>query len=140
MSRIASILLSILIIAVLGAIIYVRSGPRVGEIYTDFYILGQKGKAADYPNELRVGEPNKIIVGITNHERKDMSYYVLVRAEQIVLAELGPVNLQNGQTYEKETEFILFRPGEGQKIEFLLFKEEGNEAYHSLYLWVDTIE
>ncbi len=138
--KILSIVLIILILGALGILTYILVVPNVGETFTDFYILGDKGKAADYPESLRVGESGKIIVGITNNEKREMSYRVEVKSAGITINEIGPVKLGYTQTYEKEIDIILTTPGEGQKVEFLLFKENEDVVYRSLYLRIDVVE
>lgn len=140
MNRVLSTILIITILGMLGALGYVLTTPSVGEMFTSFYILGQNGKAADYPEELGVGESSKIVVGITNNEHQDMSYHVAVTSAESLITGYGPVKLQHGQTYEQEVDIILFTPGEAQKVEFLLFREGENEAYRLLHLWIDIID
>ncbi len=77
MSRLDLILtavLVILIIASIAALVYVIVSPRQGENFTEFYILGPRGKAADYPTNLRVGQNGTIIIGISNHEYRTVNY------------------------------------------------------------------
>jgi len=52
---------------------YVIAVPKVGERFTEFYILGLNGKAMDYPSELKLGEGGKVIVGIANREHEIVS-------------------------------------------------------------------
>ena len=66
--RILSIILVLLILGALGTLGYVIATPKVGETFTEFYILGQEGKAADYPKELNTGQEGRVIVGVVNHE------------------------------------------------------------------------
>ena len=65
-----SIILVIVILGALGALGYAIARPHAGERFTEFYIEGLKGKAADYPEELVVGGEGKVIVGIINREQE----------------------------------------------------------------------
>ena len=44
------------------------------ERFTEFYILGPDGKADDYPANLTVDDNASIIIGIANHEYRNVSY------------------------------------------------------------------
>ena len=68
----------ITIVGALGTLGYVIATPKVGERFTEFYILGLSGKAIDYPTELVVGEERKLIVGIINREREAATYRIEV--------------------------------------------------------------
>ena len=69
-----SIVLAIVILGALGMLGYAIANPKVGERFTEFYIEGLEGKAADYPEELVVGEEGKVIVGIINREHETVPY------------------------------------------------------------------
>jgi len=42
--------------------------PRLGETFTEFYILGPGGNASCYPTNLTVNETGGVILGLMNHE------------------------------------------------------------------------
>ena len=86
-----SIVLILAILAALGTLGDVIATPKVGERFTEFYILGLEGEAEGYPKELVVGEEAKVIVGIVNREQEDMSYWVEVIVDGITNQEIGPV-------------------------------------------------
>ena len=48
----------------------------MGERFTEFYILGEEGKAAGYPTNLSVGQNATVIIGIANHEYQRVNYTV----------------------------------------------------------------
>ncbi len=127
----------ILIMAVLGALGYVMVTPATGERFTEFYMLGQEGEAADYPAELAVGE-GEVLVGIVNQEGETMSYRVEVRIDGVKSNEVGPVVLEHKERWEEEVSFVPKVAGEKQKVEFLLYKQGQTEACQSLHLWVDV--
>ena len=117
-----SVLLVLAILGALGTLGWVIAKPKVGEKFTEFYILGPKGMAEGYPRKLKLGEEGKVILGIINREHEPMGYRVdlLINGEKI--QEIGPVSLNHDQKWEK---FISFKPrkgGENQKVEFLLYK------------------
>lgn len=141
LDRTLTIILAIAILGTLGTLGYVLAKPGVGERFTEFYILGLSGKAADYPAEIRVGEAGKVIVGIVNHEGEVVSYRVEVRIGGVRNNEVGPVVLANEQKWEEIVSFTLDKAGDSQKVEFLLYKNEETEPYlEPLHLWVDVTE
>lgn len=76
LDRALTIILVISIAASLIALAYVIAVPKQGEKFTEFYILGPGGKAADYPTSLSVGEEGSLIIGIANHEYRTVYYGV----------------------------------------------------------------
>ena len=79
LDRVLTVILLIAIITALVATVYVIITPKHGEEFTEFYILGPSGKAADYPTDLSVGECGEVIVGVVNHEYKNVSYLFSVQ-------------------------------------------------------------
>ncbi len=133
-----------LIAAILGAIIalgYSIVSPIGDDEFTDFYILGPRGEAADYPTELTIGEEGKLIGGIVNHEGKDASYRLEIVVSGLKLDEIGPLHLSDDETWEDE---IIFSPqvaGEDQKVEFQLYKDGETEPYlEPLHVWINITE
>jgi uncharacterized membrane protein len=66
-------------VGAIGTLGYVIATPRVGERFTEFYILGQGGRAEGYPRELAVGEEGRVILGITNREHESMGYEIEIK-------------------------------------------------------------
>ena len=115
--------------------------PGVGERFTEFYILGMEGKAADYPRELKVGEEAEVIVGIVNHECEPVSYRVEGRIGGVGNNEVGPVVLEHEQKWEgvvSLTPHKANKAGEEQKVEFILYKGGEARPYLMLHLWIDV--
>jgi uncharacterized membrane protein len=139
--KILSIVLIIAILGAVGTLVYVIATPKVGERFTEFYVLGEAGKAADYPQNLNAGDEFKVTVGIINHEQETTSYRVEVHISGEKVYEQGPVSLENGEIWEQGVNFVLTMPGESQKVEFLLFKNEAIEpSQESLHLWIDVTD
>ncbi|MCL0091512.1 DUF1616 domain-containing protein [Dehalococcoidales bacterium] len=138
--KVLSITLVIAILGAVGMLGYVIATPKVGEKFTEFYILGLEGKAVDYPRELRVGEEGRVIVGIINNEHRIVNYRVEVRINGVRNSEIGPVVLEHDKKWEGEVSFTPEVAGEKQKVEFLLFKDEEAEPYLKLHLWIDVSE
>ncbi|WP_456367511.1 DUF1616 domain-containing protein [Thermococcus sp.] len=145
-----SVILIISIILSLGILTYVASHPKPGEKLTEFYILGPEGKASNYPTNLRVGQKGIVVIGIVNHEGRNVTYYVQIwlvnltwddRTNTPVVYEMYPmpgwfnvtlppvpVNIEGNWTpeFKKNYTFSIDKPGKWQ-IWFLLFKDRPPE-------------
>lgn len=138
--KILSLVLVLALLGAVGAIAYVLVAPKEGENFTEFYILGLDGKAEGYPTELAVGEEGKVIVGIVNHEHKDLVYRVEILIDGENVNDIEPQSLAHEEKWEGEAGFSPAEAGEDQKVEFVLYKQGENEPYRSLYLWLDVKE
>ncbi len=138
--KLSKTLSAVLIFAVIGAIIafifVINDEPR--ETFTEFYILNSAGKASDYPSTLSVGIPEEVILGIINREQESVYYIIEIKIDGIKIGELGPILLEHGGKSELPVSFVTDKPGEHQKVEFLLYRQGRAEADESLYLWVDV--
>ncbi len=135
-----SIGLIVAIIAALGCLGYVVTNPKQGETFTEFYILGQAGKAEGYPSELAVGEEGKVILGIANHERQPTSYCVKIDINGTRNKELHTGILAQEEKWEQEISFVPDEAGLNQKVEFWLYKGGKTQPYleEPLHLYIDV--
>ena len=134
--RILSAFLLLALLASIAALIYLILNPPPGERFTEFYILGPKGKASDYPTRLFVNQSGSVIIGIVNHEYRTVNYTV-----EIWLAKEGgnfskvklldsfaitldhvPVTQNWTPQFEKLYNFSIKDPGK-YKMFFLLLKD-----------------
>lgn len=133
-----TVILVITIILSLSALVYVVVTPKQGEKFTEFYILGPKGKAYDYPTLVVSGQNCTVIVGIVNHEYIAVNYTMnMVFRNSTFLSR--DIRLAHNQTWERPESYMLMAPGDNQKLEFLLYKEYNFTApYRDLHLWVNV--
>jgi uncharacterized membrane protein len=140
--RLDRILVVFLVASILGAIgtlTYIVVNPRVAEKFTEFYILGPGGNATNYPNKLTIGEEGRVILGIVNHEHENnLSYRVEIMIDGEINSKIGPLSLDNGDRWESEVGFIPREAGNNEKVEFILYKNNEEQPYRSLYLWIDV--
>ena len=137
------VLIVILMVAILGAIgtlCYVTAAPETGVRSTEFLITGLEGKATHYPTELKVGEKGKVMVEVVNHEKAETRYRLEVRMEGVKNNKVAPIVLDDEQRWAETVSFTPSKAGDNQKVEFLLYKNEGSEAYLTLYLWINVKE
>lgn len=128
----------LVMLGVMVAIVWLAVVPEKGDSFTEFYILGLDGKATGYPKTLKVGDAGAVIVGIVNREHESVTYQLSVKAGDTVINRTGPITLANEQKWEQPVSFIPTKVGDHQKVEFLLYKDEGTNAYLSLNLWIDV--
>ncbi len=139
--KVLSVILVIAILGALGMMGYAIATPKVGERFTEFYILGLGGQAADYPREIKVGEPERVTVGIVNHESEVVSYRVEVKIDGVKNNEVGPVVLVNGQKWEGIISFTPNKVVDNEKVDFLLYNnDEAESSLKPLYLWINVVE
>jgi uncharacterized membrane protein len=140
-SKTDMILTGILIFSIalaIGMIFFVITTPKIGERFTEFYILGPGGKAENYPSKLRINSPETILVGVVNHEFVPVNYTVQIVLNNETLTDTWFSSVHN-QTWEKNMTFVPDKNGTDMKLEFLLFKEDNFTApYRDLHLWVNV--
>ncbi len=140
LDKVLSVALVFAILFAVGSIVYVVTTPKVGEKFTEFYILGPGGMAEGYPRELKTGEPGKVILGVVNHEYREIDYSVEVRMGGSLKKKLYPIALAHEEKWEKPITFRANQPHKNLKVEFLLYREGDKEPYRKLHLWVDVIQ
>ncbi len=158
-NRVLSIVLVAAVLVAAATTIFIVVVPKEGEKFTEFYILGPKGKAADYPTEFMAGTPQTIIIGIGNHEYRDITYTVETFAvesrfdnatNQSAIVSATPldrfsVTVPHNQTVEQPYSFRIM-DSNTNRLEFLLFKETPpmnippanltGAGYRDLHLWL----
>lgn len=135
-SKILSVVLIATIVLAIATTAYIVIKPKQGEKFTEFYILGPNGKAADYPTNITAGKTGSVIIGVVNHEYKPVNYEVVVKLNGTVLKTQN-ITLNNTQTLEVPYNFTA--SGSGKKeMEFLLYKlPDQSNVYRSLHLWIN---
>lgn len=137
-SRALSIALLVSIVAAVGMLGYTIAKPRIGERFTEFYVLGLEGKAGGYPERLLVGETASVITGIVNREHEPTTYRVAVVVDGVSSSEVGPILLEDNDEWQTTIAFTPTRAGSNQRVEFLLYKNGESQVYLRLHFWVDV--
>ena len=120
------------------AAFYVATSQGNAESFTEFYLLGADGRAADYPNQVRLGEPAAVTLGMVSHEAVASVYRVEVRMNGAMMEVFDDVTLSNSEQWQSNVALVASRPGEDQMVEFLLYKDGSTEPYRRLHLWLDV--
>jgi uncharacterized membrane protein len=161
--RFLNVVLILLILVAIITTVYVIVVPKVGERFTEFYLLGENRTASDYPDHIITGRTYPLYIGVGNQEKRDMSYTIetwmlhtkfdnVTNTSKIIAMDsnnylsfvlannettLIPYNLSVGKTGYNQVEFLLFNetvPG---------FEKTGldriNASYRNLHLWI-TVE
>jgi len=162
LNKTLSVVLAVAIVGAIGTLIYTVAFPKIGEKFTEFYLLGIHGKAADYPSAFtlqngRVSgvtygdaaeipeQHGRVTLGIINQEQAEVRYTVAVQIDgqpaQIFfngawVDSVDSVVLQQGEKWEQEIGFAPAHAGENQKVEFFLFKNGSSDATETLHLWI----
>ncbi|MEN8240359.1 MAG: DUF1616 domain-containing protein [Chloroflexota bacterium] len=108
--------------------------------FTEFYILGMEGRAADYVSEVEVNSPFEINVGIENHEGEGMNYSVFALTEAGVVGHIESVLVPDGAQWEDKLMITLDSIGENLKVKIYLSCEGCDFPYRQLTSWVTVIE
>lgn len=158
----------ILAIAILGAIValgYTIAKPKTNERFTEFYLLGNNGKAENYPASFMIAQGSvvqvsydkgatmtaanegQVTLGIINQEQKETTYSVALQIDGQDSSisyggnsypRLEQIKLQQGEKWENEIGFSPQHTGDRQKVEFFLYKDGAAAAEVNLHLWVDV--
>jgi len=164
-----SIILLVSILGALGALSYAIVMPKLGERFTEFYILGPDGTAQGYPDEF-VMDGDKIVVlvkyngnetpvaysgggrvilGIINHEYEKTTYLIRVMIDEEPVSiyfdkeeldKIGPIELTHDGKWEYEIGFAPQHVGDNQKVEFVLYRDEVLYFDNPPHLWIDVKE
>lgn len=135
-----SISLVVAILVVLGGIVYFAITPQPSEKFTEFYILGSQGKADNYPQQVIVGANVDVIIGVVNHEYQPATYRIRITINGVRNKEISVGTLAQEQKWEQKISFVAQLPGDKQKVEFWLYKDNGVEPYlkDPLRLYIDV--
>lgn len=153
LDKLLTLVLVISIFIAVIALVYVIITPKVGEKFTEFYLLGPDGIADDYPKYLTSGENASVIIGVVNHEYIKVNYTVeiwlinqsLVYNESknqnetfyhnmwfkdkfTISLDHVPINIEEQwePQWEQNYTFNIIRKGDF-KLSFLLFKKPTEE-------------
>lgn len=140
-SRIDKLLTGVLVLSIIfaiGILIYVVTVPKIGEKFTEFYILGPDGKADNYPTNLESNVSSDITIGIVNHEYSYINYTLQIDLNENILTT-KELLLGNNETWKRDITFLPNKQGKDMKLQFLLFKEDNfSSPYRELHLWVNV--
>ncbi len=134
--RIITGILIFSIVLAISMLYFVITVPKIGDKFTEFYILGPGNKADNYPAILQYNSSATILVGVVNHEYNSVNYTIRIALDNEILTDTL-LSLGQNEVWEKNVTFVPDKIGTDMKLEFLLFKEDNFTApYRELYMWV----
>lgn len=141
---ILTVILIMTALIAIGMMYYVMTTPKIGEKFTEFYVLNTSGKADRYPTDLKLDNPYELLIGISNREYSIVNYTVQIALNKDGLTSIlasKELILDHNQEWKENMTFVPDKEGDGMKLEFWLFKESNfTEPYRRLYLWVNSTE
>ena len=162
-NRILSVVVTLSILTAVLATAYVIVVPKEGERFTEFFILGENQKAANYPEMIITGQSYPLYVGVGNHEYRNITYTietwgVFMESDNVTntsrITAMDPldrlsVTLAHNETLVVPYNLSVEKTGYN-RVDFLLFNETvpGYEvlnndrlaaSYHDLHLWIRTV-
>jgi uncharacterized membrane protein len=137
-----SAVLIIILLALVSAAIYVIPAALHSDPFTEFYLLGPNGKADNYPREFNISEPQPVIIGVVNHEHKDMDYDLVVMLENGTQKHKlyeDRISLADDAAWLKQVSINPPVNGTNMKLDFRLF-ENGNMTvpYRDCFLYINV--
>jgi uncharacterized membrane protein len=141
LSRALFIFLVVAIVVTTSFIIYIAVTPQKVNKFTEFYILNTDGKAGDYPEQVIVDNHVEILIGVVNHEYQPADYKVEIQMDSTEVGQANIGTLAYQQKWERKVSFIPKVVGEGQRVDFILFKNGETEPYlkEPLTLYIDVV-
>ena len=130
----AQIAIIILLLLAGGRLLWVAS--RTGPQFTEFYLLGVKELAANYPESVSPGDPITVTVGVVNHEGTTATYDLFYRIDENDYVPLTSILLDNESRWESKVKAHTLDTHERQKVTFGLHKSGEEFPYRVLHLWV----
>jgi len=157
-----NVLLAVSVILAVASVGYVLAFPKPGEAFTEFYVLteGDDGElvADDYPTEYTLGESKPIVVGIGNHEHRDVTYAWVVELQRVRVANNTTTVLEeqeldrftrtvaDNETVHTRYQVTPTMTGERLRLAFMLYTDRApanatvDGAYRELHLWVNVTQ
>lgn len=133
-----TIMLILTALLAIGMTYYVIATPKIGEKFTEFYILDANGKTNDYPTYIKLGSPSNMIIYVSNHEYESSNYTIQIVMNKDILAH-KQLTLNNNDMQRQNITFVPRKEGDNMKLELLLFKGNNlTNPYRKLYLWVNV--
>jgi len=130
-----------LVLSLLTAVVaYAAFTPNKGENFTEFYILDAQGTTNHYPEKVAYSEPVTILAGVVSHEDIATDYIVEAKVDGVLATTRETGNLARGQQWQEEISFVPQNTGNGQKVEFWLYKKGEVQPYNkdSLHFNLDV--
>lgn len=133
-----SIIMTFTIIILILVAYFAITTPKLGERFTEFYVLNSSDRTDNYLTNLKINNSYNYMIGITNHEYVQTNYTLKTTFDNYTLTTDNLI-LDHDETLENNINFVPNKEGTNMKLEFLLFKDDNlTEPYRELYLWMNV--
>jgi len=140
--RTLSVVLIIAIITPVAVTSYAVVMPKPNEHFTEFYLLGTNDTLSNYTTQYKVGVPTPVTVVIVNHEKTDVTYDLVVTANNSTQREIiysEQVMIPSGQQWETSIDLVLNHPSDNALLDFALYANQTTtNPYRDVHLWVNV--
>ena len=144
----------ILIFTVTAGVGCLLATPGQGEAYTELYVLNTSGD--EYPQNMAVNEPERLRIGISNHEHHSVQYTLISELQRVNTSngqrriterqQLGEYSLSinSNQTWEREDRFRPRLQGERLRLIYYLYQSSPPQtpttetATQEVHVWVNV--
>lgn len=129
------------LVLITGIFVDLLGGRRPQTYTTALYLLGEDGRAGNYPGEVRRGYPFSTTLGIINHEQEAATYRIEVQIGAQDPETLAQVSLQPGETWERTFD-VTIRESESAtaRVDFKLYRDSSVELYRSVHVRVQIAD
>jgi uncharacterized membrane protein len=165
LDRWISVVMILLILGTLGTLGFLIANQKIGGKFSEFYMLGIDGQAADYPADFVLNNGQvvsvkygnngtylteswgRLTLGIVNHEGQETNYSVTMTIDgtqvnipfQGKMADsINSITLLPGEKWEQEIGVTPQHTGDNQKVAIFLYKNGANEPYLDLNRWINV--
>jgi uncharacterized membrane protein len=164
LSRALSVVLILAVLGTIGTLVYTAAFPKVGERFTQFYLLGLGGAAINYPVDFTMtngivtsisydqggilhAATGQLTIGIINNQQQETTYEVellidgvvaSIQADGTIVGQLGPITLQNNEKWEKEIGFEPSHTGDNQRVDFVLLVDGKPYFQDPPHIWINV--
>jgi uncharacterized membrane protein len=126
---------------VIGTIVDLVGEEQPQTYTTAFYLLGEDGRAGNYPGRLEPGLPLPVTLGIINHEREPVTYLIGVQIDDQAPELLTQVELRPGETWEQPFDVTISSSDNTLVlVVFNLYKRTQDLPYRSIHQRVQIAE
>ena len=155
-----NVLLAISVVIAVSSVGYAVAVPKQGESFSEFYLLTESDDgelvADGYPTEFTQGEPQSLVVGVSNQEHEPVNYTAIVAIQRVQVQnnstnvlessrlDRWEVSLQDNETWQRPHTVAPQMTGTELRLTYFLYKGDApatpttENAYRELHLWVNV--
>lgn len=155
-----NLVLALSIVLAAGGFAYALAAPNDGSAYTEFVLLSEDDDGelvtSGYPEDVTVGEPTELVLGLENYEGETVEYTVVVVlervdtvGEEVTVVEserVGHVTttVEPGETVHERYAVEPSMTGEDLRLSYYLYQDDppaepsSESAAEHLFIWIDV--